>query len=339
MRERLSAYLADTFNSVGQFRLDEQKKHIEFGFACETFWPKIKLDLSLDDWTFASKIAAKVIKPGLKRHANIKNVVAVCSGKGGVGKSTTARNLAYALKANGARVGLLDADIYGPSQPLMLGLQDHHPAQAEHLEDNKIPPMICDGIQSMSIGYLLSDRDAPMIWRGPMATRALSQLFFDTDWHEMDYLLIDMPPGTGDIPLTLVQKIPLTGAVVITTPQDIALLDVGKAVKMLEKVAIPVFGVVENMAMHTCSSCGHQEAIFGSGGGAKMAKQYHVPLLGQLPLDFSIRENADGGQASKLAKDSPEAFNAYQRIAVKMASELSRLKKDYSQTFNNIVLE
>ncbi|WP_267123636.1 iron-sulfur cluster carrier protein ApbC, partial [Xanthomonas sacchari] len=225
------------------------------------------------------RLPAHAVQPKLAPHPRIRNVVAVGSGKGGVGKSTTAVNLALALQRQGARVGVLDADVYGPSVPAMLGLS----GRPDSPDDKSIEPMRAFGIEAMSIG-LLVDQDTPMIWRGPMATSALTQLFADTLWDDLDYLLIDLPPGTGDIQLTLAQKIPVAGAVIVTTPQDIATLDAKKALKMFEKVEVPVLGIVENMAVHTCSQCGHVEHLFGEGGGQRMAQQYGVPLLGSLPL-------------------------------------------------------
>ncbi|RBB08813.1 iron-sulfur cluster carrier protein ApbC, partial [Xanthomonas oryzae] len=237
------------------------------------------------------RVAAHAVQGALAPHARIRNVIAVASGKGGVGKSTTAVNVALALCQLGARVGVLDADIYGPSVPAMLGLS----GRPESPDNKSIEPLRAFGIEAMSIG-LLVDQDTPMIWRGPMATSALTQLFNDTLWGDLDYLLIDLPPGTGDIQLTLSQKIPVAGAVIVTTPQDIATLDARKALKMFEKVEVPVLGIVENMAVHTCSNCGHREHLFGEGGGERMAAQYGVPLLGSLPLEIAIREQGDAGQ-------------------------------------------
>jgi ATP-binding protein involved in chromosome partitioning len=263
-------------------------------------------------------------------------VIAVASGKGGVGKSTTAANLALAWAAQGARVGLLDADIYGPSQPLMMGLADRKPeldADGKHMI-----PLRAHGIEVMSIGFLI-DAEQPMIWRGPMVTQALTQLLGDTNWGELDYLVVDMPPGTGDIQLTLAQKVPVSGAVIVTTPQDIALLDARKGLKMFEKVEVRVLGVVENMSVHVCSNCGHVEHLFGSGGGARMAEQYGVQLLGELPLDIHIREDADGGTPTVVAEpDSPRAL-AYFQMARRTAARLSTLNKDYSRMFPKITIE
>nr|MCH9849366.1 iron-sulfur cluster carrier protein ApbC [Betaproteobacteria bacterium] len=244
-----------------------------------------------------SRIVSHKVQQGVNLLPNVKNVIAVASGKGGVGKSTTSVNLALALAAEGATVGLLDADIYGPSQPQMLGLS----GRPDSADGKSIEPMEAYGIQAMSIGFLV-DTDTPMVWRGPMVTGALEQLLRDTKWRDLDYLVIDLPPGTGDIQLTLAQKIPVTGAIIVTTPQDIALLDARKGLKMFEKVGIPILGIVENMSTHICSNCGHEEHIFGAGGGETMCKDYNVDLLGSLPLDIKIREQADNGKPTVVAE-------------------------------------
>lgn len=259
------------------------------------------------------------VQANLTPHPRVRNVIAVGSGKGGVGKSTTAVNLALALAAEGARVGLLDADVYGPSIPAMLGLS----GRPDSPDNKSIEPMRAFGVEAMSIG-LLVDQDTPMIWRGPMATSALMQLFNDTLWGDLDYLLIDLPPGTGDIQLTLAQKIPVAGAVIVTTPQDIATLDAKKALKMFEKVEVPVLGIVENMAVHTCSNCGHVEHLFGWGGGERMAAQYGVPLLGSLPLDIAIREQGDAGQPVVVAAPDSAVAQAYRQTARVMAATLAQ---------------
>ncbi|MCH2090523.1 MAG: iron-sulfur cluster carrier protein ApbC [Pseudoxanthomonas sp.] len=259
------------------------------------------------------------VQANLTPHPRVRNVIAVGSGKGGVGKSTTAVNLALALGAEGARVGLLDADVYGPSIPAMLGLS----GRPDSPDNKSIEPMRAFGVEAMSIG-LLVDQDTPMIWRGPMATSALMQLFNDTLWGDLDYLLIDLPPGTGDIQLTLAQKIPVAGAVIVTTPQDIATLDAKKALKMFEKVEVPVLGIVENMAVHTCSNCGHVEHLFGQGGGERMAAQYGVPLLGSLPLDIAIREQGDAGQPVVVAAPNSAVAQAYRQTARVMAATLAQ---------------
>ncbi|WP_282275693.1 iron-sulfur cluster carrier protein ApbC [Stenotrophomonas sp. PS02297] len=266
-----------------------------------------------------SRVAAHAVQKGLSPHPRIRNVIAVGSGKGGVGKSTTAVNLAVALQRLGARVGVLDADIYGPSMPAMLGLS----GRPESPDNKSIEPMRAFGVETMSIGFLV-EQDSPMIWRGPMATSALTQLFNDTRWGDLDYLLIDLPPGTGDIQLTLAQKIPVAGAVIVTTPQDIATLDARKALKMFEKVEVPVLGIIENMAVHTCSSCGHVEHLFGEGGGQRMAAQYGVPLLGSLPLEIGIREQGDAGSPIVAAAPESAAAKAYVAAAQRMVEELGK---------------
>ncbi|WP_312346419.1 iron-sulfur cluster carrier protein ApbC [Stenotrophomonas acidaminiphila] len=267
----------------------------------------------------AARVPAHRVQKGLSPHPRIRNVIAVGSGKGGVGKSTTAVNLAVALQQLGARVGVLDADIYGPSMPAMLGLS----GRPESPDNKSIEPMRAFGVETMSIGFLV-DQDSPMIWRGPMATSALTQLFNDTRWDDLDYLLVDLPPGTGDIQLTLAQKIPVAGAVIVTTPQDIATLDARKALKMFEKVEVPVLGIIENMAVHTCSSCGHVEHLFGEGGGQRMAAQYGVPLLGSLPLEIGIREQGDAGTPIVAAAPDSAAAKAYVAAAQRMVEELGK---------------
>ncbi len=265
------------------------------------------------------RAGAHAVQKGLSPHPRIRNVIAVGSGKGGVGKSTTAVNLAVALQQLGARVGVLDADIYGPSMPAMLGLS----GRPESPDNKSIEPMRAFGVETMSIGFLV-EQDSPMIWRGPMATSALTQLFNDTRWDDLDYLLVDLPPGTGDIQLTLAQKIPVAGAVIVTTPQDIATLDARKALKMFEKVEVPVLGIIENMAVHTCSSCGHVEHLFGEGGGQRMAAQYGVPLLGSLPLEIGIREQGDAGTPIVAAAPDSAAAKAYVAAARRMVEELGK---------------
>ncbi len=265
------------------------------------------------------RAGAHRVQKGLSPHPRIRNVIAVGSGKGGVGKSTTAVNLAVALQQLGARVGVLDADIYGPSMPAMLGLS----GRPESPDNKSIEPMRAFGVETMSIGFLV-EQDSPMIWRGPMATSALTQLFNDTRWDDLDYLLVDLPPGTGDIQLTLAQKIPVAGAVIVTTPQDIATLDARKALKMFEKVEVPVLGIIENMAVHTCSSCGHVEHLFGEGGGQRMAAQYGVPLLGSLPLEIGIREQGDAGTPIVVAAPDSAAAKAYVAAARRMVEELGK---------------
>lgn len=282
------------------------------------------------DW----KMVAHSVQKGVDSIKNVKNVIAVASGKGGVGKSTTAVNLALALTAEGANVGILDADIYGPSQPRMLGVE----GRPESKDGKSLEPMVSHGIQAMSIGFLIEE-ETPMIWRGPMVTQALEQLLNDTNWTDLDYLIIDLPPGTGDAQLTLAQKVPVSGAVIVTTPQDIALLDARKGLKMFEKVEVPVLGIVENMSTHVCSNCGHEEHIFGKGGGAHMAEQHDVDLLGSLPLDIRIREETDGGVPTVVAEPDSHIAEIYREIARKTAAKLSLKAKDYVNKFPDIVIE
>lgn len=280
------------------------------------------------------EIVAHAVQRTLSHMRNVKNIIAVASGKGGVGKSTTAVNLALALKAEGANVGLLDADIYGPSQTIMLGMQGKPDTQ----DGKSLEPKTPHGIQAMSIGLLIEE-ETPMVWRGPMVTQALQQLLNETRWHDLDYLIIDLPPGTGDIQLTLSQKVPVSGAVIVTTPQDIALLDARKGLKMFEKVEVPVLGIIENMSIHICSHCGHAEAIFGEGGGARMSKDYDVALLGALPLDISIRQQTDGGMPTVAAEPEGRIALIYREIARKLAARLSLRGKDYSSVFPKIVIQ
>lgn len=280
------------------------------------------------------KIEAHAIRAGVDRVKGIKNIIAVASGKGGVGKSTTAVNLALALADEGAAVGLLDADIYGPSVPLLLGL-DGRPDS----KDNKtMEPLVGHGIKCNSIGFLV-DADTPAIWRGPMVTQALEQLLRQTNWGELDYLIIDMPPGTGDIALTLAQKVPVSGALIVSTPQDIALLDARKGVRMFEKVTVPVLGIIENMSVHVCSNCGHVEHLFGEGGAQRMADEFQVPFLGKLPLALSIRENADAGNPSVVAAPDSTEASLYRDIACKLAGRLASLPKDMASKFPTVVVE
>ena len=284
----------------------------------------------------ATHITAHAVQRGVPLLPQVKNIVAVASGKGGVGKSTTAANLALALAAEGARVGLLDADIYGPSQPQMLGLAGKQP---ESKDGQSLEPLEAHGIQAMSIGFLLEDVETPMVWRGPMVTQALEQLLRDTNWRDVDYLVIDMPPGTGDTQLTLSQKVPVTGAVVVTTPQDIALIDARKGLKMFEKVGIPILGIVENMSIHICSKCGHEEHIFGHGGGEKMCKDYDVEFLGALPLELAIREMADTGKPTVVGAPDSRPAEIYRAIARRVAVKIADKAKDLTAKFPNIVVQ
>jgi ATP-binding protein involved in chromosome partitioning len=283
----------------------------------------------------ASHIVAHAVQRQLKPLAAVSNIVAVASGKGGVGKSTVAVNLALAWAAGGAQVGILDADIYGPSQPLMLGLTGERPRSPD---GKHLLPLEAHGLKAMSIGFLVEPEQA-VVWRGPMVTQALTQLLTDTDWGELDYLVVDMPPGTGDIQLTLAQRVPVSGAVIVTTPQDIALADARKGLAMFEKVAVPVLGIIENMSVHVCSHCGHVEHIFGAGGGARLAAQSGVALLGELPLDVRIREEADGGRPSVIAEPDSARAQCYIEAARRTAAALARRTRDRSGVFPKIVVE
>ena len=278
-----------------------------------------------------SQIIAHAVQRGVPLLPQVKNIIAVASGKGGVGKSTTAVNLALALAAEGATVGLLDADIYGPSQPMMMGIQD----RPDSADGKTMEPLVNHGVQVMSIGFLV-DPDQAMIWRGPMATQALDQLLRQTNWRGLDYLIVDMPPGTGDIQLTLSQRVPITGAVIVTTPQDIALLDARKAIKMFEKVGVPILGIVENMAVHVCSQCGHVEHIFGADGGKKMAAEYQMDYLGALPLDIKIRQQADSGLPTVVAEPDSEVAGLYGTLARQVALKVAAQAKDFSAKFPTI---
>jgi len=317
---------------------------LQMGYPCQGYLPELVDELtdlakSVDGVTemyveVGTKITPHSVQHGVKRMENVKNIIAVASGKGGVGKSTTSVNLALALSAEGAKVGLLDADIYGPSQPRMMGLS----GKPESTDGKSIEPMCNYGIETMSIGYLI-DEETPMIWRGPMVTQALEQLLNETNWDDLDYLVIDLPPGTGDTQLTLSQKVPVSGAIIVTTPQDIALLDARKGLKMFEKVEVPILGVVENMSTHVCSQCGHEEPIFGEGGGESMAKDFDITLLGSVPLDMSIRVQVDGGKPSVVSDPDGAIAQSYREIARKASASLAGRAKDYSAKFPNIVIQ
>ncbi len=280
------------------------------------------------------KIVAHAVQRGVKLMSNVRNIIAVASGKGGVGKSTTAVNLALALAAEGAKVGLLDADIYGPSQPMMMGVS----GKPDSLDGKTMEPLENYGVQVASIGFMI-DPDQPMVWRGPIVTQALQQLLEQTNWRDLDYLIVDMPPGTGDVQLTLSQKVPVTGAVIVTTPQDIALLDARKGLKMFEKVGIPILGIVENMSVHICSNCGHAEPIFGQGGGEKMCSDFGVDFLGALPLTMSIREQADSGRPTVVADPDGQVTGIYKQIARKVAVKVADKAKDMTSKFPSIVIK
>jgi ATP-binding protein involved in chromosome partitioning len=281
------------------------------------------------------KIVSHSVQRGVKLMPGVKNIIAIASGKGGVGKSTTAVNLALALAQEGATVGLLDADIYGPSQPQMLGLTGQQP---ESKDGESMEPLEAYGLQAMSIGFMI-DVDSPMVWRGPMVTQALEQLLNQTAWRDLDYLVVDMPPGTGDTQLTLAQKVPVTGAVIVTTPQDIALIDARKGLKMFEKVGIPILGLIENMSIHICSKCGNEEHIFGHGGGEQMCKDYDTELLGSLPLEISIRELADAGKPTVVGAPDSRAAEIYRTIARRVAVKVAERAKDMTSKFPNIVVQ
>jgi ATP-binding protein involved in chromosome partitioning len=354
LRDKLDAYvdpyLAQTLGeakavtsvAAGVDRVDIE---LVLGFPCADYVGELQAALEnhlkplLGDARLALKLRAQItahaVQRTLKPLANVKNVVAVASGKGGVGKSTTAANLALAWAQQGAAVGLLDADIYGPSQPLMMGLSGAKPTTTD---GKHLAPLRAHGVEVMSIGFMI-DQEQPMAWRGPMVTQALTQLLGDTNWGDLDYLVVDMPPGTGDIQLTLAQRVPVSGAVIVTTPQDIALLDARKGLKMFEKVEVRVLGIVENMSIHVCSHCGHAEHVFGSGGGARMAAQYSVQLLGELPLDIRIREDADGGAPTVVSEPGSERARAYLLMARRTAARLATLNKDYSRAFPKITVE
>jgi len=321
------------------------KAEIELGFPAAGIHDVLKAEIKrvllevaeIDacEATVTTRITAHGVQRNLQPLPNVKNIIAVASGKGGVGKSTTAVNLALALSGEGASVGVLDADIYGPSVPLMLGVAGQRPSS----EDGKtMAPLTAHGLQVMSIGFLI-DADQPMVWRGPMVTGALNQMLQQTQWSDLDYLIVDMPPGTGDIQLTLSQQVPVSGAVIVTTPQDIALLDARKGLQMFRKVSVPVLGVIENMSTHVCTSCGHEEALFGSGGGAQMAADFDVDLLGSLPLDLRIRQQTDGGTPSVIAEPTEAPAEAYRLTARRMTARLAMQGKDYSSRFPKIVVE
>ena len=280
------------------------------------------------------KVVSHSVQRGVKLIPGVKNIIAVASGKGGVGKSTTAVNLALALSAEGARVGMLDADIYGPSQPTMLGIS----GKPESEDGTNLEPMMGHGLQAMSIGFLI-DVETPMVWRGPMVTQALEQLLNQTNWRDLDYLVVDLPPGTGDIQLTLAQRVPVTGAVIVTTPQDIALIDARKGLKMFQKVNIPILGIVENMSLHICSKCGHEERIFGEGGGERMGKDYDIEMLGSLPLDIQIREQTDSGKPSVAFDPDSRISEIYKLIARRVAVKIADLAQDHSVKFPSIVIQ
>jgi len=311
-----------------QSKIEAIRAQIMAELARETGAAAVDIELS-------TKISSHAVQGNLKPVDGIKNIIAIASGKGGVGKSTVAVNIALALSREGASVGVLDADIYGPSQPHMLGLTGEQPVS----EDGKtMLPLTGHGLQVMSIGFLV-DPDQPMVWRGPMVTSALNQLMYQTTWTDLDYLIVDMPPGTGDIQLTLSQKVPVSGAVIVTTPQNIATLDARKGLAMFKKVSIPVLGVIENMSTHICTACGHEEAIFGTGGADQMVRDFDTPLLGRLPLDARIQEQTDSGVPTVIAEPESEAADAYRRAALQVAAAQAEQRTDYSSKFGSIVVE
>jgi len=327
--------------SGGDLSLD-----IQLGYPAKSVWDEIRamveshLRAALPGAgkvavNVTSKVVPHAVQRGVKLVDGVKNIIAVASGKGGVGKSTTAVNLALALAAEGARVGVLDADIYGPSQPTMLGIS----GQPKSADGKSIEPMVGHGLEAMSIGFMIEGDDQPMVWRGPMVTQALEQLLRQTNWGGLDYLVVDLPPGTGDIQLTLAQKVPVTGAIIVTTPQDIALMDARKGLKMFEKVDIKILGIVENMSTHICSKCGHEEHIFGSGGGEKMCSDYNVEFLGSLPLDIRIREQADSGSPTVVTDPDGQIAKVYKQIARRVAVKIAEMGQDHSAVFPKIVVQ
>ncbi|MDK2753585.1 MAG: iron-sulfur cluster carrier protein ApbC [Gammaproteobacteria bacterium] len=335
-----------TGKSVNDCVVDNQNVSIDLvlGYPAKGWHPNLKQEvvdvvsklenIQSVDVRIKTQVVSHEVQKGVTPLKNVRNVIAVASGKGGVGKSTVSANLALALSAEGAKAGVLDADIYGPSQPRMLGVG----GRPESKDGKSLEPMNSYHVQVMSIGFLIEE-DTPMIWRGPMVTQALEQLLQDTQWRDLDYLIIDLPPGTGDIQLTLAQKVPVSGAVIVTTPQDIALLDARKALKMFEKVEIPVLGIIENMSTHICSSCGHEEHIFGEGGGKRMSVEYSVEHLGDIPLDGRIRSDADGGRPTVVADPDGSLAQAYRTIARNASGILSVRKRDYSEVFPSIVIQ
>ena len=335
-----------TGKSVNDCVVDNQNVSIDLvlGYPAKGWHPNLKQEvvdvvsklenIQSVDVRIKTQVVSHEVQKGVTPLKNVRNVIAVASGKGGVGKSTVSANLALALSAEGAKAGVLDADIYGPSQPRMLGVG----GRPESKDGKSLEPMNSYHVQVMSIGFLIEE-DTPMIWRGPMVTQALEQLLQDTQWRDLDYLIIDLPPGTGDIQLTLAQKVPVSGAVIVTTPQDIALLDARKALKMFEKVEIPVLGIIENMSTHICSNCGHEEHIFGEGGGKRMSVEYSVEHLGDIPLDGRIRSDADGGRPTVVADPDGSLAQAYRTIARNASGILSVRKRDYSEVFPSIVIQ
>ncbi|RFC33203.1 MAG: ATP-binding protein involved in chromosome partitioning [Candidatus Nitrotoga sp. MKT] len=325
---------------------DNLSLDILLGYPAKSVWDEIRVmvenhlrsalpGINTLSVNVGSKVVPHAVQRGVKLVDGVKNIIAVASGKGGVGKSTTAVNLALALAAEGARVGILDADIYGPSLPTMMGIKGEPVSR----DGKSVEPMQGHGLQVMSIGFMIQGEDVPMVWRGPMVTQALDQLLNQTRWNGLDYLVVDMPPGTGDIQLTLSQKVPVTGAIIVTTPQDIALMDARKGLKMFEKVSIKILGIVENMSTHICSKCGHEEHIFGSGGAEKMCNDYQVEFLGSLPLDIRIREQAGSGNPTVVADPDGVIAKEYKQIARRLAVKIADMAQDYSAAFPKIVMQ
>lgn len=335
-----------SLKAVSEFELKKQvlSCHVTMPYPCKSLWPSIEQNLThhltqIEDIqqlnvSFETSIVARDTQKGVEPIPGVKNVIAVASGKGGVGKSTTSVNLALALQQEGARVGILDADIYGPSIPTMLNIHD----KPQTKDGKSMEPLMAYGLQVMSIGLLIAE-DSPMIWRGPIVTQTLNQLLQETNWLDLDYLIIDLPPGTGDVQLTLAQKVPVAGAVIVTTPQQVALIDAKKGLKMFEKVEIPILGIIENMATHICSQCQHEEAIFGENGGQQMAETYQVPFLGSLPLDKRIREEADAGHPTVIAEPASSITQKYIYIAHQVSVGLANKKRNYANLFPKIEIK
>jgi ATP-binding protein involved in chromosome partitioning len=327
-----------------EFKKEVLTLEIQLPFPCKLLWPSLEQNISealskIDninqvECIFSTNVVAHDTQNNLNPLPNIKNIIAVASGKGGVGKSTTAVNLALAMQQEGAKVGILDADIYGPSLPTMLNIKE----KPKTSDGKSMEPLSAYGLQAMSIGALIEE-DSPMIWRGPIVTQTLNQLLKETNWIDLDYLVIDLPPGTGDVQLTLAQQIPVTGAVIVTTPQQVSLIDAKKCLKMFEKVQIPVLGLIENMSSHVCSNCGHEEAIFGEGGGQKMADEYHIQLLGKLPLQSRIRQEADQGCPTVIAEPTSDIALKYRNMAMDITAQIALQRRNYSNAFPKIEIQ
>ncbi|WP_106379962.1 iron-sulfur cluster carrier protein ApbC [Thiomicrorhabdus sp. Milos-T2] len=336
----------DSLNAISDLKIkkDTLSLTIAMPYPCKSLWPSIEQNIvheltqlgEINHVTvnFQTKVVSHDAQKGVSPLANIKNIIAIASGKGGVGKSTTSVNIALALQQEGATVGLLDADIYGPSIPTMLNIKE----KPQSPDGKSMQPLAAYGLQVMSIGALIEE-DSPMIWRGPIVTQTLTQLLKETNWDDLDYLIIDLPPGTGDVQLTLSQQIPVTGSVIVTTPQQVSLIDAKKGLKMFEKVEIPVLGIIENMSTHVCSNCGYEEAIFGAHGGENMAKEYKVDFLGALPLDKRIREESDKGKPTVTAEPNSDIALKYRKMAHKISAQIGIKKRNYANVFPNIVIQ